>query len=110
MVWTKLGLTKQRMRKLQPKKLHGLHLSKRHYLIAGGAVLLTAALASSAVAKWGHSTDPVTVPEHTRIHVVLDQAVSTGTKPDRKSTRLNSSHTVISYAVFCLKKKKKKSK
>src|SRR5260221_8618202 len=27
--------------------------------------------------------------------------------PDRKSTRLNSSHTVISYAVFCLKKKQK---
>src|SRR5256885_13626285 len=27
--------------------------------------------------------------------------------PDRKSTRLNSSHLVISYAVFCLKKKKK---
>src|SRR5437588_4908167 len=29
---------------------------------------------------------------------------------DRKSTRLNSSHTVISYAVFCLKKKKQKKK
>src|SRR5256885_6470899 len=28
-------------------------------------------------------------------------------KEDRKSTRLNSSHLVISYAVFCLKKKKK---
>src|SRR5438034_8819869 len=28
-------------------------------------------------------------------------------RQDRKSTRLNSSHTVISYAVFCLKKKKK---
>src|SRR2546426_3913260 len=28
-------------------------------------------------------------------------------KRDRKSTRLNSSHLVISYAVFCLKKKKK---
>src|SRR5437763_13119469 len=28
--------------------------------------------------------------------------------PDRKSTRLNSSHRCISYAVFCLKKKKKK--
>src|SRR5436305_11727138 len=28
--------------------------------------------------------------------------------PDRKSTRLNSSHVRISYAVFCLKKKKKK--
>src|SRR5437588_5640936 len=31
-------------------------------------------------------------------------------KIDRKSTRLNFSHTVISYAVFCLKKKKKKKK
>src|SRR2546426_4178524 len=30
-------------------------------------------------------------------------------KEDRKSTRLNSSHLVISYAVFCLKKKKKQS-
>src|SRR5438034_11583679 len=29
-----------------------------------------------------------------------------GIEADRKSTRLNSSHTVISYAVFCLKKKK----
>src|SRR5438034_7925737 len=29
---------------------------------------------------------------------------------DRKSTRLNSSHTVISYAVFCLKKKKNSKK
>src|SRR5256885_8318429 len=29
--------------------------------------------------------------------------------PDRKSTRLNSSHLVISYAVFCLKKKKNSS-
>src|SRR5947208_12551274 len=28
---------------------------------------------------------------------------------DRKSTRLNSSHQIISYAVFCLKKKKKKT-
>src|SRR5437588_6327801 len=32
------------------------------------------------------------------------------TARDRKSTRLNSSHTVISYAVFCLKKKKKNTK
>src|SRR5688572_32269483 len=31
-------------------------------------------------------------------------------RPDRKSTRLNSSHSQISYAVFCLKKKKKKEK
>src|SRR5258708_30569258 len=31
------------------------------------------------------------------------------TKRDRKSTRLNSSHQIISYAVFCLKKKKKQT-
>src|SRR3712207_8546989 len=30
-------------------------------------------------------------------------------QPDRKSTRLNSSHANISYAVFCLKKKKKQN-
>src|SRR2546427_7510518 len=30
-----------------------------------------------------------------------------GAEPDRKSTRLNSSHSQISYAVFCLKKKKR---
>src|SRR5438552_11339197 len=30
-----------------------------------------------------------------------------GCRRDRKSTRLNSSHQIISYAVFCLKKKKK---
>src|SRR2546427_5659747 len=33
-----------------------------------------------------------------------------GHEEDRKSTRLNSSHSQISYAVFCLKKKKKKHK
>src|SRR5256885_4490669 len=33
----------------------------------------------------------------------------TPSRTDRKSTRLNSSHLVISYAVFCLKKKKKKT-
>src|SRR5690625_6860760 len=37
----------------------------------------------------------------------IDRKIHTG-RPDRKSTRLNSSHVAISYAVFCLKKKKKK--
>src|SRR5439155_24782743 len=39
-----------------------------------------------------------------------DSGRSSQTYPDRKSTRLNSSHVAISYAVFCLKKKKKKRK
>src|SRR2546422_818576 len=45
--------------------------------------------------------------------VVLDLGSGTGKIcfiADRKSTRLNSSHGYISYAVFCLKKKKKKNK
>src|SRR3712207_7266527 len=47
-------------------------------------------------AERGDTHDPEqVVPEH-RAHVL-----------DRKSTRLNSSHANISYAVFCLKKKKK---
>src|SRR5471032_3464158 len=37
-------------------------------------------------------------------------SVNRNKKRDRKSTRLNSSQTVISYAVFCLKKKKKTKK
>src|SRR2546427_9132026 len=39
----------------------------------------------------------------------LDQHRLAGPDGDRKSTRLNSSHSQISYAVFCLKKKKKKN-
>src|SRR3989454_5551698 len=41
---------------------------------------------------------------HGRFPEMLDAGVSVSL--DRKSTRLNSSHLVISYAVFCLKKKK----
>src|SRR5947207_10813816 len=40
----------------------------------------------------------------------LAEVTAPPTGRDRKSTRLNSSHTVISYAVFCLKKKNKKKK
>src|SRR5437870_12588922 len=40
----------------------------------------------------------------------MDQLATSWVHRDRKSTRLNSSHVAISYAVFCLKKKKKKNK
>src|SRR5439155_22504146 len=40
-------------------------------------------------------------------HILLSSMLAyVGMNPDRKSTRLNSSHVAISYAVFCLKKKK----
>src|SRR2546427_7595099 len=41
-----------------------------------------------------------------RLIPCLDVAAGRVVKGDRKSTRLNSSHSQISYAVFCLKKKK----
>src|SRR5439155_10219879 len=40
--------------------------------------------------------------------VMLENALARRRRTDRKSTRLNSSHVASSYAVFCLKKKKKK--
>src|SRR5260221_3219530 len=57
---------------------HNKHIMKKLLL-----AFMTAACALAITAKAADATD----------------------KPDRKSTRLNSSHTVISYAVFCLKKK-----
>src|SRR5256885_3151018 len=50
-----------------------------------------------------HRSLRVESPNRTSIMVMIQKRTTT----DRKSTRLNSSHLVISYAVFCLKKKKK---
>src|SRR2546426_8044470 len=64
-------------------------------------------------ASWERSSfDQRAVPRSSRRRYVSDHANpssgDTESAPaDRKSTRLNSSHLVISYAVFCLKKKKK---
>src|SRR5256885_5084071 len=41
-----------------------------------------------------------------RLAIAREMAQQASLEEDRKSTRLNSSHLVISYAVFCLKKKK----
>src|SRR5207253_7954446 len=42
-------------------------------------------------------------------HITMRPPKATIMPPDRKSTRLNSSHVAISYAVFCLKKKKQQN-
>src|SRR2546422_5961815 len=51
--------------------------------------------------------DAIRKQPHALIGEEVEQA-GIGVPLDRKSTRLNSSHGYISYAVFCLKKKKKK--
>src|SRR5256885_8034708 len=56
-----------------------------------------------------HDALPICYGEQRRLVVDQQHALaSTPWQRDRKSTRLNSSHLVISYAVFCLKKKKMK--
>src|SRR5256885_7417794 len=63
---------------------------------------LEIAYAYSAFANLGVKAEPISIlAVSTREGKVLES------REDRKSTRLNSSHLVISYAVFCLKKKKK---
>src|SRR2546426_7925297 len=51
--------------------------------------------------------EPRGVARRQRLDELEDRARGLFHRRDRKSTRLNSSHLVISYAVFCLKKKKK---
>src|SRR5438132_6684153 len=76
----------------------------------GGAALepgdrSAGALAPVAVARGG-----VVGPVRRGVGVAgADPHQRRGERGDRKSTRLNSSHTVISYAVFCLKKKNRKN-
>src|SRR6266567_7161965 len=56
-----------------------------------------------------HDALPIFVaPRHVERHLLFGER-TLGAHEDRKSTRLNSSHSQISYAVFCLKQKKKSS-
>src|SRR5687768_17709393 len=53
--------------------------------------------------------ETISISAQNRVQKLYSRSLMDGKKEiDRKSTRLNSSHGYISYAVFCLKKKKKK--
>src|SRR5437773_9583644 len=75
--------------------------------ICAGAIASRAQRISQAAPsyKWGggHGSKPAALGTPVDCSGAVSQAL--GVK-DRKSTRLNSSHITISYAVFCLKKKK----
>src|SRR5947208_8541123 len=97
-----------------------MSLTRRNFLKTLGGVALGAlppnarpdhagAGATSPQADWcgvGDQGQPLFVPGERGFlgRLVLGEETLT---LDRKSTRLNSSHQIISYAVFCLKKKKK---
>src|SRR5256885_16074558 len=65
-----------------------------------------AALAGLASVALGFGAQNLVRDIITGFYIVLEDQYAVGDTIDRKSTRLNSSHLVISYAVFCLKKKK----
>src|SRR5256885_7595588 len=62
---------------------------------------------SVAVACYGPPSRGRVLQKLVQLHAAhLSRRFAAGAGVDRKSTRLNSSHLVISYAVFCLKKKR----
>src|SRR2546426_5347734 len=81
--------------------------------IASGAYILTTRAAYERVGthetvKQSVAEDVALAQAYVRHHldIFLTHGLEFMSTRDRKSTRLNSSHLVISYAVFCLKKKK----
>src|SRR5947209_12576725 len=77
---------------------------KQHNQIVGNC--------SVTSAKWNDADEVVlqsSRKERLRLAPALGRVQVHVDRQDRKSTRLNSSHANISYAVFCLKKKKKKN-
>src|SRR5206468_7877923 len=87
-------------------------LAKFRVQTHGGLMLLDYRFREILADPAGEGTRPAQIT--TALREMLDEvgikrsSVNYAVGADRKSTRLNSSHDQISYAVFCLKKKKKK--
>src|ERR1039458_10494504 len=79
-----------------------------HDALAGGAIITFTLLASAATRFFGafSPTTMVVSADNSSLTIFAVGGVRASESRDRKSTRLNSSHLGISYAVFCLKKKK----
>src|SRR5262245_66472911 len=76
------------------------------YTLSLHDALPISAEAGVGVVGLGARADDVVAAVGEQRRLVADVAALAREQPDRKSTRLNSSHLGISYAVFCLKKKK----
>src|SRR5438034_8754455 len=101
-LWTFLGLTLA----ATPLEAQGLRdkISQLFIFADGKDPLFLGGTAGSDSATALHADH--FVPSAVSDNGTLISFIGTAISQDRKSTRLNSSHTVISYAVFCLKKKK----
>src|SRR5260221_13124782 len=98
-------------------RLHGLrglhHLSNAHAQARGAFFFFNDTATTEIYTLSLHDALPIYAGDAAHGVVEREQALvldllAREHAEDRKSTRLNSSHTVISYAVFCLKKKKEK--
>src|SRR5438874_9391571 len=82
-----------------------------HWLVCALVVSSAAAAAADQSREDAWWTGPMLAPSAATLptgHMLLEPYLFDVMTEDRKSTRLNSSHVEISYAVFCLKKKKNK--
>src|SRR5690606_40807276 len=93
------------------RRLHAMDAGRRAFLAGITATGLAAAvpvLAADNRRRMASGQEPqyffLTLPEAVFLTAFVDELIPAD---NRKSTRLNSSHVKISYAVFCLKKKKK---
>src|SRR5256885_9745256 len=77
-------------------------LFRSHFTLAAGSPS-TLRIPVNTVLFRANGLEVATLDGQHRVHL---KSITQGRDLDRKSTRLNSSHLVISYAVFCLKKKK----
>src|ERR1035438_10641807 len=89
------------IRNIMKTRLHAIRASYSYLSCLALGVMLALSTQTSlrAAGPLVQSVTPILTLEHVRV------AFSVSVDPDRKSTRLNSSHLGISYAVFCLKKK-----
>src|SRR5437763_13449954 len=90
------------------------HIARARLVSLFGAIVTApsaiVAVTSSLTARLNVPSRPLAVRVSPASWTSTPEGIGTGCLPireDRKSTRLNSSHRCISYAVFCLKKKKK---
>src|SRR5262245_65303250 len=84
----------------------GAAAAKQEASVKPGFQPSAAAQSTASATSSGSMVRTRNEPSFIKVRTQVDQCHATN-KQDRKSTRLNSSHLGISYAVFCLKKKKK---